>query len=517
MRVVIADIVPLPGITDHGVEGVPVALVVIIAVGLQKQVAVEILIVGREVRRRAHGAVRTEDVILVADGLGDVVTEVEVEAEIFQPVDFVVRLHVADAAERPALVVEVIQGGHRAGGRHRVGRAILVVPVPVGTVRIGDGLGRIEGDGTAHGAAVGPDRPLVDTLQVNVEGEMVVQEFRREVQVGIEAVVVAELDGSLVQVVSDAGAERNLLAAVETEVVVGGDADAVDLALPVGVGRAEEAGIFRMILVHGLAELVAVHHIEGGDVLLGAETAIVGNLEFPAAAFLRRDDDDAVGSAGTVDGRRGSVFQDRETLDVVGVDRSKRVAHACAAVTGYRHAVDDDERVVAGGQGCGAADADRSAVTGLSGSGYDVQTGNLAHERLARGVDGTTVDFVIFDGDDGTRHITLFDGTVADDHDLVQELVVFREGDGGGHFGCLEGQGGVADAAHLDGRIRRRNPEGEVAVKIRHGTVVRARLEDGGSDHGTHLVDDHTPDHIAALGKCGGAHHARKHDGRKDG
>ena len=517
LRVVVTDVVALPGITGHHVEVAPVEIVVVVGVGLEQEVAVEVLVADGAVRGGAQRAVGTELVVLVALCLRDVITQVDVEAQVLETVDLVVKLQVADAAHRTADVVVVVQGGHRACGRHRVGRAVSVVPVPESTVGIVHRLGRVEPDGSAHGAAVGPEGLLVDALHVHVDGQMVVQELRREAEVGVDALVVAQLGGRLVQVVAEAHAERELAAAVHAEVVVRGDTDTVDLILPVGVGRAEQEGIFGMILVHRLAELVAAHHVEGGDVLLGADAAVVGHLDRAAAAFLRGDDDDAVGSAGAVDGGRGGVLQHGEALDVVGVDRGERIAHAGTAFTGHGHAVDDDERVVVGGKGCGAADADRGAVTGLSGSGHDMQTGDLAHEGLARRGDRAAVDFVVLDGDDGARHIAFLHGAVADDHDLVEELVVLKEGDMGGHFGCLEGLRDIADAAHFDDGIRRRNPEGEIAVQIRDDTVGRARLDDGGTDHGADLVDNHTLDHMAALGECGGGHHAREHDGRKDG
>ena len=47
-------------------------------------------------------------------------------------------------------------------------------------------------------------------------------------------------------------------------------------------------------------------------------TEIVVDVELSALSLLRRDLDDTVGSTRAIDGRSRCVFQDRDTLDVLG-------------------------------------------------------------------------------------------------------------------------------------------------------------------------------------------------------
>ena len=512
----------LPGVAAHHVEIGVLEVVVVVGVGLQQGVEVVVGVLRGQVQGGQAGGVGTDVVELVTLGLGDVVAGVDVEAQVLEAVDAVVQLQVADRAEALGEVVPVVEVGQRVLRGLRVGGA-AVVPVEQGAVGVVDGLGRVEGDGVADGAGVAPVGVLVDALDVGVDGQVLVEELRREVDVQVGALVGTGLEGTLVIVVAGADAERELAAAVDAQVVVRAQGEAVDLVLPVGVLRAEQALHRLPVVVAGgegpvdvVAELVAVHHVERGDVLLDGGAAFVAHADAAAGALLGRDDDDAVGGAGAVDGGRGGVLQHGVGLDVVGVDRGERVAHAGTAVTRDGHAVDDDERVVGGVERGRAADADGGRSARLAGGRRHEQARDLAGEHLVGGVDGAAVDVVGLDGHDGAGHVALLDGAVADDHDLVQELIVLGEGDGGGHLGCLEGLRSVADAAHHDGGIGRRNPEGEVAVQVGHRTVARARLHDGGSDHGTHLVHNHAPDRIA-LGPCGDAHHAREREGGKDG
>ena len=68
-------------------------------------------------------------------------------------------------------------------------------------------------------------------------------------------------------------------------------------------------------------------------------------------ALLCGDDDDTVRTARTVDGCSRCVFQHVERLDILWVDGREEVG-ACVAhlVVVHRHAVDNDQRIVAGVQ-----------------------------------------------------------------------------------------------------------------------------------------------------------------------
>ena len=88
----------------------------------------------------------------------------------------------------------------------------------------------------------------------------------------------------------------------------------------------------------------------------------MGNCAGSAAgALLGGDNDNTVGSAGTVDGGGRCILEDGEALDVLRVDGGQRVTHAGNAVIGNGQAVDDIQRVVGCVQGCSATDTDGSS------------------------------------------------------------------------------------------------------------------------------------------------------------
>ena len=111
------------------------------------------------------------------------------------------------------------------------------------------------------------------------------------------------------------------------------------------------------------------------------------------------------------------------------------------------------------------------------------------------------VDLIGLDRRDGTGEVALLDGTVTDDHDLVQEVRVLGKGDGARNLGRLEDLRRIADAADLDQDVAVRDIEHEVAVHARGRAVRRALLHDGGPDHGSQGVDYDSFDLIPALGE----------------
>ena len=229
--------------------------------------------------------------------------------------------------------------------------------------------------------------------------------------------------------------------------------------------------------------------------------------------LLRGDDDNAVGSTGTVDGGRRGILEDGEGLDVFRVDGGQRVAHAGDAVIGNGQAVDDVQRVVGGIQGCAATDTDRSAGARHTGTRSDDDTRALAAEEVGRGRDDTLVDFVGLDGRDGTGEVTLLDGTITDDDDFVEEVGVIREGDGRGDLIGRESLRGKAHAADFHDGIRTGNHQDVVAVQTRRDTVGRSLFENDGAHDRAKLVDYNALDLISALGEYGLTEDARQHDG----
>ena len=291
------------------------------------------------------------------------------------------------------------------------------------------------------------------------------------------------------------------------------DGGAVDLALPVGIGRSES--IDRIIVHTGiqvgdkLAELVAGHHVDRLLAHAGRYGTVVGDLgSLVGTALLGSDDDDTVGSAGTVDGGCGSVLQDVEALDIGRIDHGEEVGQTLDTVVVHCKTVDDDERIIGSVQGRTSTDTDGGAATRSTASTGNADAGDLTGQHILGVNDNTLVHGVRFEGGHRAGEVALLDGTVADDHDLVEELAVLLEGDGGRDLGCLEGKGRVTDAADLDDRIGARDVQGEVAVDARHGAVVGTLLDDCRTDDGAHGVGNNTLHLISALGEHRSGHQA---------
>ena len=246
--------------------------------------------------------------------------------------------------------------------------------------------------------------------------------------------------------------------------------------------------------VGGVAQpivLIAVGHAHA--VGRGGETHVGVELEARravVAAGLGRHDDDAVTGIDAVDGS-GCVLQDREGLDVFRVEL---VEVRSVAVD----AVDDVERTAE------AADVDR-VVVGARGGGVvtDVQAGHLSLELGHEVVGGRGQDLLA--GDVGHRagdHRLLLDA-VADDHALLEVLVVFHQRDfqRRGRF-RLERVGEIAQARGLD-IAARRDAEAELSVEVCDGVGVTRADQDGAGDGLALVVHHRTGDaYILRMRRC---------------
>lgn len=196
---------------------------------------------------------------------------------------------------------------------------------------------------------------------------------------------------------------------------------------------------------------------------------------------LGRQQDDAEGSAGAVDGRRRGVLQHGDRLDVVGVDR-RHVG---------LHAVDQHEGRTAGtDRVLGAADADRGRTVGLAvGEGHR-QSRNGALERTgdAHRRTGALLKRLGREGLDGTDDVAAFLDAVADDHDLLEAGVVLLERDvDTGLVADGPGLGFVTDVAECQGFVLRSLDRVET-VGVGRRTASGAGNDDGGAEDGISLV-----------------------------
>ena len=458
----------------------------------------------------------------LAGALRPVDTEVEVEAQVLETVDLVVKLRVADETVGGGPVFLLVEGGDRVGRSHGVDVAVGISPDAVavqaafGVVQI-NRLGRVIAESLTDGALVGVPVLGEGVLAVEVDAEVLVEEGRGEGHGGRSAVHLGALQGTLLhrEAAGNAVRERDGLTdgevAVDGDVGVHGRGGAVDLLLPVGVGGAEdiEGRSGHLAVSHALGDQGA-HLVAGQDILVLGDGVdggrqVHGDVRdgggMALGTLLRGDDDNAVGSTGTVDGGRGGVLEDGEGLDVFRVDGGQRIAHAGDAVIGNGQAVNDVERVVGRVQGCTATDTDRCAGARHTGTGSDDDTGALAAEEVSRGRDDTLVDLVGLDRCDGTRKVTLLDGTVTDHDDVIEILGVALEREGCRNLIGGEGDGSIAHAAdfHQCGRTGHR--QDIVAVQTGRDAVARSLFENDGAHHRAEFVDYNSLYLISALGE----------------
>ena len=509
----------LPGVTGHHVEVVDTELLVVVGIQLEQRVGVGVGILFVEVATRhvvASRGYRPESGIFVAVGTSHVVTQVQVQAQVFEAVNLIVQLHVTQRTPRVVavgIVVELRQGVDAVVGTYLTAH----VPVPVaveelfvdaavGIAEVGF-LRRGEGDGAAHGSRVGIVGLVVDTLGVDVHAQVVIEEFGSHAYREVGTLVVAHLQRSLVVGVAHAHPVGELAfhIAIDTQVLVGREGRAIDEVLPVGIGRTHErlyglqtagAGIGA---AHVVAILVARHHVECRAVLFQTVAGVVAHLHVVAGALLGGDDNHTVRSARTVDGGGRSILQYRIGVDVVGVDRCQRVGHAGTTLGRNGYPVDYDQGVVLGLQRSGATNTNGCTTGGVARSGSNQQARHLALQHLVGRSDGTTVDVLGLDGGNRTGEVGLFHRTVTDYNHLVKQLFILLQNKfhqlAGGLFLRLIANVRDGDDVALVGL------DGKVSVDIGTRSVASSLHQDVGSDNSHTRVVQYNTLHCHALCK----------------
>ena len=368
------------------------------------------------------------------------ITEVQVEVQFGEEVQGIVELEVTGRRERLVLVVLVVEQRHgvldgvavdRSAGGELVPAVEnrghgLACAVDSGVVGL-YGLGGVGGEGVAESREVSLAGLHVCALHVCLNRQMVVEEFRGEVETCGHALHTRGLDYTLVVGVAHVDAVREETGhAADREVIVLRHGGAQNLFLPVGivhlavVAELCDGRLCAHAVGDEVGELGGVHHVEG---LAGGVHGHVGRevyLRLAAAALLGGDDDDAVRCARTVDcGCRG-ILEHGHRLDVLRVDHCHGRYAAAVRLVRLGHAVDDDQGVVRCRERRAATDTDRSAAGGVTAVGGDYHARRRAHQEIL-GRDGDAgLDFIGLDYGHRTGGVRFLDGTVTDGHHLVQ-------------------------------------------------------------------------------------------------
>ena len=151
---------------------------------------------------------------------------------------------------------------------------------------------------------------------------------------------------------------------------------------------------------------------------LEVHIAIIGNLGGSALITLScSDDDDTVGTTGTVDSSGGSIFQDVHRLDIGGVD-IRKLSHE-------GDSVEHDQRVVGSTQRALTTDTDLHFLTRLGRGLCHEHTSNTTLEGLCGIGSCNLVQFLTtYIGHRTSNGLTTL-GTVTDHHHLVQAVSFF--------------------------------------------------------------------------------------------
>ena len=193
-------------------------------------------------------------------------------------------------------------------------------------------------------------------------------------------------------------------------------------------------------------------------------------------APLGGDDDHAIGSGRTVDGRGRSVFQHIHALNVVGIH----------FVVVARKSVNDEQRGVIAIDGAGTAEEHFHAATQLTARLGDVEAGHLALQRLHHIVGGRDGDIFRLHGGYGSRQVFLLYRAVAYHNHLVESQGIGLKGGIGvahGNFARLVAGVGEFELVLSPGHLNC-----VVAINVGNGT-------DGGPGH----PDGHANERLAGL------------------
>ena len=245
--------------------------------------------------------------------------------------------------------------------------------------------------------------------------------------------------------------------------------------------------------VHVFHIFAGRHRVVGGngpraDAHLGAQ--VYAERFAPSGVLLGRDQDHAVGSAGTVQGSRRSVLEHRHRLDVTAVDRIQ--------VAVERYAVDHQQRGVRSVDRPETADAQFGAAARLSAARGRHDACDLSVEHLGNIGHGTVLELLGRDDLGRASERLLLGRSVSHDDHLVEHLVV------GGHLHI--DHIGRADLVSLGSHAQERENE---RLPLRSSDRIVA-LEPGDRSRGPVLHRDGNAHHRRSVGGIGhGApHHA---------
>src|SRR5688572_5474229 len=325
---------------------------------------------------------------------------------------------------------------------------------------------------------------------------------RIEVEVGANRLTIVprpQNDALLIEVRSTDEIAHALVAAIDGEEDVADGRRAEDRFLPISAdgvvdARLEDRGVIivREGLVRVLHELPGIQQLELLRGFLNAGVCVERELRGPRTTALGANHDDAVRRARSVDRGRGGVLQDVDRLDLVRADAGDRgdvlatERHLAEVLAQHGNAVDDPQRLIAGGDRRGATNAYGDTDTGIARVLDDLHARRLPLERRVNTGDDGILNLLASDRRDRAAQLTPNAGAVSGGDDLTQHArdrgeheVNVRRLVGAHRDAAL--QWGVAKPLHADGNGSRGNAAKGVAP-----TLIGQRAARGPGDRDLH-------------------------------
>ena len=221
-------------------------------------------------------------------------------------------------------------------------------------------------------------------------------------------------------------------AALRTDTAVGDEGLEIaafrTLAVLVQPGHGEFHGLVdggrvaALVVVPGVIEMLRPGITVGHDIRhrrrgLEGEVGLVADRGGPLLGVLRRDEDDAVRGAGSVDGRGSGILEDGYAFNVVRVQQARIALDT----------VDQDQRAAALSDGGAAADVERRGGVRPAVGELEVQVGDTALEHLRQVGVRTAVKGLFADLVHSPGQVGLLLRTVTDHDGFLQQGAVGRE------------------------------------------------------------------------------------------
>ena len=214
------------------------------------------------------------------------------------------------------------------------------------------------------------------------------------------------------------------------------DTRAEHFLLPVNVGTTvlQRDAIVLCIL----AQLAGSSHIVGLEDVVECSITIIGHVGSLFTTVFGGDDDHTISSLRTIDGCCSSITEHIDAFDIVG--RNHRNVDA-------GNAVNNIVRLHSGTRTQRRSTTQRDGGSAVRvGCRRNNQSGNLTLQHLTGIGEDTLVQVFGLHGGNGRCDVLTLHGTITNDNNLIQELVVFLQRDA---FACVDGLSFKAHIGHI--------------------------------------------------------------------